>query len=435
MNWKKIFTSYVMPIITWALRISIGATFIISGLTKMIDVWGFTYKIEQYLNVWGWEFTRPLVVITAMAISAIEFVLGCMLATGCYKRSAAWIGTIIMIFMLPFSAYIMIENPVDHCGCFGDFWVISNSATFYKNLAITIGLVYLCFFNKRTFGLFLPYIQWIVATICYIYILAIGIIGYNIQPLIDFRQYKVGTSLISQNDSIGSEPQFDFIYEKNGKKQTFKIDNLPDSTWNFVDRIEVKSDSTTNSGLNIYDLQDNDVTTNVISSSGEQLIILFPEIEYADISYSFMTNEMYNYISKRGGDMIGIFALNDKDKIKNWLDRSLTIWPTYIAEDTSIKEIARGKVSVVYLKDGIIKWKRTLSSIPTDIFSSKDDKENALDKLYPSNKYDITYLTQIFKWTILVIFAINIFFATLIFLFSRINKKKNVTLQKETTEK
>ena len=148
-----------------------------------------------------------------------------------------------------------------------------------------------------------------------------------------------------------------------------------------------------------------------------------------------MTNEMYNYITKRGGDMIGIFALNDKDKIKNWLDRSLTIWPTYIAEDTSIKEIARGKVSVVYLKDGIIKWKRTLSSIPTDIFSSKDDKENALDKLYPSNKYDITYLTQIFKWTILVIFAINIFFATLIFLFSRINKKKNVTLQKETTEK
>ena len=68
MNWKKIFTSYVMPIITLALRISIGATFIISGLTKMIDVWGFTYKIEQYLNVWGWEFTRPLVVITAMAI-------------------------------------------------------------------------------------------------------------------------------------------------------------------------------------------------------------------------------------------------------------------------------------------------------------------------------------------------------------------------------
>ena len=337
--------------------------------------------------------------------------------------------------MLPFSAYIMIENPVDHCGCFGDFWVISNSATFYKNLAITIGLVYLCFFNKRTFGLFLPYVQWIVATICYIYILAIGIIGYNIQPLIDFRQYKVGTSLISQNDSIGSEPQFDFIYEKNGKKQTFKIDNLPDSTWNFVDRIEVKSDSTTTHGINIYDLQDNDVTTNVISSSGEQLIILFPEIEYADISYSFMTNEMYNYISKRGGDMIGIFAFNDKDKIKNWLDRSLTIWPTYIAEDTSIKEIARGKVSVVYLKDGIIKWKRTLSSIPTDIFSSKDDKENALDKLYPSNKYDITYLTQIFKWTILVIFSINIFFATLIFLFSRINKKKNVTLQKETTEK
>ena len=70
MNWKKIFSSYVMHIVTWALRITIGATFIISGLAKMIDVWGFTYKIEQYINVWGWEITRPLIVIAAMSISA-----------------------------------------------------------------------------------------------------------------------------------------------------------------------------------------------------------------------------------------------------------------------------------------------------------------------------------------------------------------------------
>lgn len=427
-----------MPVITWAVRIFIGATFIISGLSKMIDVWGFTYKIEQYLNVWGWEFTRPLVVITAMTISAVEFVLGCMLATGCYKRSAAWIGTIIMIFMLPLSAYIMIENPVDDCGCFGDFWVISNTATFYKNLAITIGLVYLCFFNKRTFGLFQPYIQWIPGILCYVYVMIIGFIGYNLQPLVDFRPYKVGT--VFYNDSISiDEPEYSFIYEKDGVKQSFTIDNLPDSTWTFVDRTQVKTDtSATNSihQITIYDLNDDDVTADVITSEGEQVILLIPEIKYADISYSFLTNEMYNYITNRNGKMIGIFASNDKEQIKPWIDRSLTLWPTYTAEDTSIKEIARGKASVIYLKDGIIQWKRTLTSIPTDIFSTEND-ENAFDKLYLQNHeyYNFEYISRIFISLILAIFTFNILFVAVKYLFSRINKKKNVTLQKKTKEK
>ncbi|MBQ7854063.1 MAG: DoxX family protein [Muribaculaceae bacterium] len=426
MNWKKAFSNYVIPVITWAIRLSIGATFIISGFSKMIDIWGFTYKIEQYINVWGWEITRPIVVIAAMSISAIEFVLGCMLATGCYKRSSSWIATFIMLIMLPLSAYIMIENPVDDCGCFGDFWVISNSATFFKNIAITIGLIYLCIFNKRTFGLFLPYLQWIVATICYIYILIIGFLGYNIQPLVDFRSYKVGTEFIPKNSS--DNITFNFIYEKTGIKQSFDIDSLPDSTWTFVERTKIGSDSTTNHSITIYDLNNNDVTSEVITNEGEQIILLFPEIKYADISYSFMTNEMDNYIKNRGGELIGIFATNDKKQIKDWVDRSLIQWPIYTAEDTSIKEIARGKGSVVYLKDGIIQWKRTLSSIPTDIFSISNS-ENAFEQLYPKDNHMMRHYSSIFICSIIIIFTINLLFVALTSFFSRICKKKNVTLQ------
>lgn len=426
MNWKSVFSSYLTPTITWILRILIGGTFIISGLTKMIDVRGFTYKIEQYLNVWGWDVTRPIVVIVAMTISAIEFVLGCMMATGSYKKSSPWIATIIMIFMLPLSAYIMIANPVDNCGCFGDYLVISNFATFCKNLAITIGLIYLCIFNKRTFGIFKPYIQWIVATICYIYILVIGFVGYNVQPLVDFRSYKVGTEFIPKNSS--DNITFNFIYEKNGIKQSFDIDSLPDSTWTFVERTKIGSDSTTNHSITIYDLNNNDVTSEVITNEGEQIILLFPEIKYADISYSFMTNEMDNYIKNRGGELIGIFATNDKKQIKDWVDRSLIQWPIYTAEDTSIKEIARGKGSVVYLKDGIIQWKRTLSSIPTDIFSISNS-ENAFEQLYPKDNHMMRHYSSIFICSIIIIFTINLLFVALTSFFSRICKKKNVTLQ------
>lgn len=421
----------LMPYIIWALRIIIGITFIISGLTKMIDVWGFTYKIEQYLNVWGWEITRSLIVIAAMSLSAIEFVIGVMIFAGCYKRTAVWIGTAIMAMMLPFSAYIMIANPVDDCGCFGDFLIISNVGTFIKNIFISFGIIYLCINNHKKNGLFHPYVQWAVASVSYIYILIIGFIGYNVQPLIDFRPFKEATSLA--NNFTQDNSDFEFIYKKNGKKQSFNITNLPDSTWTFIDRIETKSTTDNNNADNkfiIYDTNDNDITTETISNDGKQLLILVPEIEKANISYSFLINEMNNYITQQGGNLIGIFATKDKNKIEHWADISLAQWPIYLAEDTSIKELARGKIAVVYLEEGVIKWKRTLSSIPSDIFSSNKN-DNPLSLLHTNGERQFLYLSLAFI-AITIIFSIfNWIIMSVKSHFSRKNKKKNVTLQNE----
>ena len=422
----------LMPYIIWALRIIIGITFIISGLTKMIDVWGFTYKIEQYLNVWGWEITRPLIVIAAMSLSAIEFVIGVMIFAGCYKRTAVWIGTVIMAIMLPFSAYIMIANPVDDCGCFGDFLIISNVGTFIKNIFIIFGIIYLCINNHKKNGLFHPYVQWAVASVSYIYILIIGFIGYNVQPLIDFRPFKEATSLV--NNFTQDNSDFEFIYEKNGQEQSFSINNLPDSTWTFIDRIETKSTTDNNNADNkfiISDTNDNDITTETISNDGKQLLILVPEIEKANISYSFLINEMNNYITQQGGNLIGIFATKDKNKIEHWADISLAQWPIYLAEDTSIKELARGKIAVVYLEEGVIKWKRTLSSIPSDIFSSNKN-DNPLSLLHTNGERQFLYLSLAFI-AITIIFSIfNWIIMSVKSHFSRKNKKKNVTLQNET---
>ncbi|MBQ7852400.1 MAG: DoxX family membrane protein, partial [Muribaculaceae bacterium] len=105
--------------VVWTLRIAIGATFILSGIAKVIDLWGFVYKIEQYLNVWGVPPLRTIVFMTALAISAVEFIVGVMLATGSYKRLSVYIASLLMLVMLPLSVYIVIADPVEDCGCFG----------------------------------------------------------------------------------------------------------------------------------------------------------------------------------------------------------------------------------------------------------------------------------------------------------------------------
>jgi uncharacterized membrane protein YphA (DoxX/SURF4 family) len=363
-------------IFVWLSRIIVGAVFITSGLTKMIDPWGFVYKIEQYLNVWAMPEPRSLVVAVAMLLSGFEFLLGWLLATGCYKRTSVWTMSLVMAAMLPLTFYIMIKNPVSDCGCFGDFLVISNHATFAKNVVITLILIYLWRNNSKVPGLYTPYSQWIVGFFAIIYVAVIGLFGYNVQPLIDFRPYKIGTHLNPEpSDDADDAPQFKFVYEKDGTRQSFEEDNLPDSTWTFVDREEVTTAKSSTSDIDqrtftVYN-GDEDVTADVIADSGEQFILLIPDMNGIDVSSSYLVNEMYRYITQRGGSMIAVIAGNDRS-VELWRDISMAEYDIYTSEDTSIKELARGNVAIVYLKDGVIKWKRTLSSIDSDLFSGTD---------------------------------------------------------------
>ncbi|MDE5633243.1 MAG: DoxX family membrane protein, partial [Muribaculaceae bacterium] len=92
----------------WAVRILVGALFVFSGIVKAIDLWGFVFKMEEYLAAWGMTQPRSLVLMAAMAVSAYETVFGFLLMTGCYKRVAPWALTLSMAVMLPLTAYIAI---------------------------------------------------------------------------------------------------------------------------------------------------------------------------------------------------------------------------------------------------------------------------------------------------------------------------------------
>lgn len=284
----------------WLFRILTGATFIVSGLSKMIDVWGFVYKIEQYLAVWEMPQPRSLVLAVAMALSGIEFLLGFFMATGCYKRTSAWLMSLIMLGMLPLTLYIWIADPVSDCGCFGDFLVISNFATFLKNVALAAMLVYLLFNNHKVSGMFTAYSQWLVAFVAFLYILAIGLFGYHVQPLIDFRPYKVGTPLLGDDSPADAEEQFVFIYEKGGERHEFGEDELPDSTWTFVDRKEAGNMARDERAFAVFD-GDDDVTAEVLAPDSLQVLLLIPELDNIDVSSTYLINEMNRYVESRGG--------------------------------------------------------------------------------------------------------------------------------------
>lgn len=368
-----------VKVITWVARIICGGLFIFSGFVKAIDPWGTIFKVSDYLGVLAIDIPFPLIRLGIFFLCAVEFIVGIFLFLGCFRKSCPYFAIILMLFFLPFSLWIAIENPVAECGCFGDALIISNWATFWKNILLTAGIVWLIFRNLTCICLITPAFQWLGVVSSGIFILVIELIGYYYQPLIDFRDYPIGTHLLAQYDILDNEgDDYLFLYEKEGKIQEFDLESLPgeDSGWEFIGRKqkfnENKSDKKSDKGIHVFDVESgDDMTEDLASHKGKQLIVMIPEVSEVSPATTWKLNSLYEWSEANDIEMVGIVAGNIDD-IDNWEDLSMASYPIYLEDDTAIKEAVRGNPGIIYLDNGVIIWKSSLSSIDVDDFLSPE---------------------------------------------------------------
>lgn len=424
------------PLTVWMLRILVGGVFIISGLAKAIDIWGFVFKIEEYLSVWHMMQPRSLVLMGAILLSGYEFVFGLLLLLGCYKRVAVWALTATMAVMLPLSLYLAVANPVTDCGCFGDFWVISNTLTFVKNLIITAALIALLWLNPRLHqGLFQPAIQWIVGAIISLYIVIVALYGYNIQPIIDFRPYPIGARLLPPDTDAAEDADIDdsdiiFTYSKDGREEQFTLDNLPDSTWTFVSRTEPAQKTTSGSVFTVYDRDGNDVTSEAISDEGRELLLVIPEPRLIDISYTYFLNELKQWADSSDVRMVCLIA-DDRRAMDFLQDVSMATYDIYGVEDTKLKELVRGTMSLVELDNGVVRAKYSLNSIDSPILVDGPKGADLTSRMAPHPQKWFNLLTGGLAALLLFIFLFQSLILTINSRIRAYYQKKHVTLHPE----
>lgn len=350
-------TSPAIRITVAVLRIIVGGIFIFSGWAKAVDPWGSLYKFAEYLQVFGFDFPREAVVTGACALAATEFALGMMMLTGAFRKTVTWLIVLFMTVMTPLTLWIWLSDPVADCGCFGDALIISNRDTFLKNIIICLMLVPLILFNGKVKGLIIPKVQWLAAVFSLAYPATLSVIGYNVQPLVDFRPFKVGERVIPE----GNDENPVFIYEKDGVERTFSIDSIPGDDWTFVRRHNPVKTATE---LSILDEDGDDVTEDIMDESENGLMILaVSDPERHGISRSMMANSLSRKMENNDGQFVAIVATDTPDEWKNTVHAE---YPVYTADDTDIKSLVRGDAALVYVKDGIVKWKYNLYSLPPD---------------------------------------------------------------------
>lgn len=404
-------------IITWICRIIVGCIFIFSGFVKIIDPYGTLYKFQDYLALVSADFSTNITLVAVFLLCIYEFVTGISLLFGSFRRAAPILAAVLMAVMLPLTLWIAIANPVDDCGCFGDAFHLSNPATFFKNIAISLLIIPLLKYNRYALPLIRPSMQWIGLIASVAFCSFIGFIGYNIQPLIDFRPYPVGFNLANAvNDSDGDgydddDRNFQFIYEKDGISKAFSIDDsLPseDDGWHFVERreITIQNSDTANSNTPADTSNDDknhdnhdatlriwssdgldDLTSEVITPDSDIILLLMPDIVNVSIASTWKINSIHALADKLDVDMAAVVSATPQ-QIAEWQDLSLPDYPIYTAEDTEIKMLARGNPALIFLHNGSIAWKSTLAALPDDFLAADNDSniDNLADLAHDNNR-------------------------------------------------
>ena len=432
---NKLYGGLLGTAIVWMLRLVVGAVFVFSGFTKGIDPWGSIYKFDEYLRAFGFYDYRGLLTFMAFSVSAVEFVLGVFLLFGIYRRFTPWAMTAMMAVMLPLTCYIAVTDNVADCGCFGDAVTLSNWGTFWKNVALTVGLVYLIMFNSRVKNIYGFAVQWIVAMLTFVYILLVAWLGYSFQPLVDFRPFPVGT--VISGEDVEAADEYAFIYEKNGVKQEFSLDSLPDDTWTFVDRMPLSRQTSDTVAVDVAlhrPIAVFDTTyvavDDVILDRGEQLLLLFPSLSDVVIPFTYRINEICDFCRKHDIDVVGLTS-DGKAEIDEWNDLSMADYPMYVMDDSELKMLARGNPAAVMLRDGTVAWKRTMQSMNVDYIDEAENIDEVAGDV--ELRHVLYFITLLYLSAMLLVLVVNRTHLVVKFSLRRVRKsrKKAVNLQSE----
>ncbi|WP_231496806.1 BT_3928 family protein [Prevotella sp. 10(H)] len=210
-------------------RIILGATFIFSGFVKTVDPFGTAYKIEDYFAAFGLTSLSFMSFPLSALQGIIEFAMGACMLFGIYRRWNSRLTLIVMVFMTFLTFYLAIANPVDDCGCFGDFLIITNWQTFYKNIVLLLCAAVVFIYPEKISNLFTGKTYWLAFLYIIIFISLFTFRNYIYEPLFDFRPYRIGANIPELNgidEGKGREEKTMLLYAKDGVEKEFTEDNI-----------------------------------------------------------------------------------------------------------------------------------------------------------------------------------------------------------------
>ena len=339
-------------------RVLVGITFLFSGFVKAIDPLGTTYKIQDYLEVMGLAWFNELALVASFALITAEFLAGALLITNINLKLGLWLSTLLMVAMTPLTLWIALENPVTDCGCFGDAIILSNWATFWKNIVLDLLILAIWLLQCRVYRPWLTsFPSWTLTITFSLITIGMGIHSLNNLPFIDFRPYKIGNDILEgmelPEDAQRDQYRTTFVYSRDGVEQEFELQDAPynDSTWVFVEQrteLITKGEEPPIHDFSIVTPEGEDLTYDILYSEGRTYLCVMYDLHKAKVKYLDEVRQVYEKSQAEGAEFLVLTS--SSDMIETFKEKHNLPYQFALTDPIQLKTMVRANPGVVVLE-------------------------------------------------------------------------------------
>jgi uncharacterized membrane protein YphA (DoxX/SURF4 family) len=360
--------------LVWVARILVGLLFIFSGLIKINDPLGFSYKLEEYFEVFHITFLNSLALSLSIILCSLEIILGFALLIGVRAVSVAWGLLLLIIFFAFLTFYSAYFQVVQTCGCFGDAIPLTPWQSFSKDLVLLL-LIIVLFINRRNIQpLFAPKTGDNLLIAITVLSIGFGLYTYNFSPVIDFLPYKIGANILDEMKTPpGAKPdEYELTYnlknKKTGEKKVMtntdylKTNIWKDNNWEVVGQPEsklVKKGFTPKiRDLAIQDAQGNDYTKELLSNPYNNLVIVAYDLNKTDDEAIGRLNAMAINLAQNFNTRTVMLTSNSHQFTEAYSKQHHLMFEIFYADGVPLKTMVRANPGILLLKNGTVvnKW-------------------------------------------------------------------------------
>lgn len=367
------------PWLTHIARILVGCLFIFSGFIKANDPLGFSYKLEEYFEVFKadtglsmFEWFAHIALPLSIIITVSEMLLGIMLLLG-YKRDLTlWLLFAQIAFFTFLTFYSACYNKVTHCGCFGDFLKLKPWESFWKDIALMILITLLFAGRDHITDLVFPSLQVSIFIIGAIASIGFPIYAYRNLPPLDFRAYAIGMNIKdNMKPGAGYEPpvyetRFKYQNLKTQEVKEFDLKNYPwedTLTWKWVATDNVLTKEAVNppkiTDFTVNDLNGNPITDTILSNKDYSFLLVCYDLKKTEDNESLHAkiNDFYTLASKEGKKITALTASSAKE-IDDFKHAHQAMYDFASVDAIVLKTMIRSNPGLILIKDGtvIMNW-------------------------------------------------------------------------------
>src|SRR6056297_19782 len=313
-----------MKYLVWISRIIVGVLFIISGLIKLNDPMGFSFKLEEYFSpsVLDLTFLTPLALGISIFVVIVEVILGVLLLVGFKPKFTVWSLLLMIVFFTFLTFYSAYFNKVTDCGCFGDAIPLTPWQSFIKDLILLFFILILFFNRKYITPVFNPIShRWIIFLsfmlsfwFCYHVLMHL--------PVFDFRAYKIGNNIEElmqvPEDAQKAVYEYEWTFKQNGEE----IKVLTDGTYPNQEGEFVGVETTMIEEGYVPPIQDfqievngENITDEILSAEKLFMVVAY-DLAHTEQEGFKAIQELARQAKEKGYDVVGLTASNDKDQQK-----------------------------------------------------------------------------------------------------------------------